>query len=105
MYKARMKIGSMTLEMEASDMKDVFKWSGVFGNLPKLCDACGQPNLYLSHRSPQNFDYYSLACSDCGAEATFGQNKEGGGLFWKWDNKMEKYVPPESGEITSEDYK
>lgn len=91
MIKATIAIGKMRLELEAQNMKDVFKWSGVYSNLPKKCDACQSDNLYLSHKSPKGNDYYSLKCADCSAEANFGQTKDGGNLYYKADNKMEIY--------------
>lgn len=99
MIKATIKIGAMNLAFEAENMKDVFKWSGLYGNLPKQCDSCQSENLFLSHRGDkEGHDYFGIKCKDCGAEGKFGQHKVGGGLFYKWDNKMEKYVPgPPSG--------
>lgn len=91
MYKATIAIGKMRLEIETQSMKDVFKWSGVYATLPKKCDACGSDNLYLSYRSPKGNDYYSLRCGECSAEANFGQTKDGGNLYYKFDNKMQVY--------------
>jgi len=89
--KATIKIGSMNLELEAENMKSVFKWAGVYGNLPKACHACQSSNLFLSFRSPASYEYYSLKCAECGAEGNFGQAKEGGGLFWKYDTVMKVF--------------
>ena len=98
MIKATIKIGNMNLTFEAQTMKDVFKWSGVYSNLPKACDACNSENLYLSHRTTKaKDDYFELKCSDCNAAGSFGQHKEGGTLYWKWDTKMEVFVPSKQG--------
>jgi len=91
MVTATITIGSMRLTMEAQNMKDIFKWSGVYSILPKKCDSCQSPNLHLSHKSPKGNDYFSLKCADCGAEGNFGQTKDGGNLYYKYDTKMEVY--------------
>ena len=93
MIKAKIAIGKMHLTFEAQNMKDVFRWSGIYANLPKQCDNCQSDNVYLSHRHVKGFDYYSIKCGQCGAEGKFGQAKEGGALFYKYDTKMEQYVP------------
>jgi len=96
MIKAKMKIGKMDIEIEANDMKSIFKFSGIYGNLPKACHSCDSEELFLDHRSPSGFDYYALKCAKCGASGNFGQAKEGGQLFWKYDTKLVPYVagPP-----------
>jgi len=98
MIKAKINIGKMHLTLEAQTMKEIFKWGGIYANLPKACDNCQSDELYLSHRGVKGFDYYSLKCGSCGAEGKFGQAKEGGSLFYKWDTKMEQYVagPPKT---------
>lgn len=97
MFKGTITIGSMNLSCEAQSMQDIFKWSGLYANLPKKCDACSGDSLYLSYKNPSGNDYYSLKCIDCGAEGNFGQHKEGGSLYWKWETKLEKYVKTGNG--------
>jgi len=72
-------------------MSEVHKWNSTYGNLPKVCDACKSPNIFLSHRAPGGNDYFSIACGDCGAEANFGIHKDNKGLYWKRGTKMSVY--------------
>lgn len=90
-YKAKIKIGNMVIEADFTNMKDLFKWSSTYSNLPSKCHTCKNENLTLSFKSPQSNDYYMLKCTDCGAEANFGQPKDNSEFYWKWDNKLEKY--------------
>jgi len=93
MIKAKIQLGSMHLTFESENMKDIFKWSALYNNLPKVCDACQSEEVFLNHRGDKDgHDYYNIRCGTCGAEGKFGQNKVGGGLFYKWDTKMELYV-------------
>lgn len=92
MVKATIKIGLMELTCEAANMKEIFKWSATYGNLPKTCDECNSSDLFLNHRTSDSNDFYGLKCV-CGAEGKFGQHKTGGTLFYKWDTKMVKYIP------------
>lgn len=76
------------LDFEASDIKQAFQFiayaESVFG--VDTCGKCGESNLKLMHRTPQGYDYHSVACQDCGYELKFGQVKETGHLFQKgWE--------------------
>lgn len=95
MIDAKIKIGAMELTFHAQNMKDVFRWSAVYGMLPKKCDNCVSEDLHLTHRSPQENDYFSIRCRSCGAEGNFGQHKKGGTLFYKPDTKMTVYIKPD----------
>lgn len=87
------KIGKNELSVDFEKMSDVHKFGGIYGNLPKVCDACKSENIYLSYRNINDNEYFSMGCGDCGANANFGIHKNGKGLFWK-SAKMEVYVPP-----------
>jgi hypothetical protein len=41
------------------------------------------PEIRPNCRTVDGFDYYSLRCLACGAELSFGQRKDGSGLFPK----------------------
>ncbi len=80
------------LDFDAADIVEAFQFIAyaeeVFG--VDICGKCGEGNLKLSHRSPQGYDYHSIACQDCGYELKFGQVKETGRLFNKgWEPKYE----------------
>ena len=92
MIKIRLNIGCQEIVAEVKDMKAACKFNSTYGKLPKVCDACESPNIFLSYKSPQGNDYYMMECGDCGATANFGILKETQNLFWKRE-KMEKYVP------------
>jgi len=85
------KIGNQEITLQFDKMSEVHKWNSTYGNLPKVCDACKSPNIFLSFKSPGGNDYFMLACGDCGATGNFGIHKDGKGLFWKRETKMEVY--------------
>ena len=104
--KVQMKVGSKVIvEAEGDSPKQVFErvaaLAGIFGAAGK-CGCCGCPEIVPQVRQPQGFTYYELVClnPDCGATLTFGQNKEGGGLFPKRErgqNGWEVYQGPAQG--------
>ena len=84
MIKTQIKIGKNTIQAEFNDMKSVHKFGAVYGNLPEKCDACGDGNLFLSHKNPKGNDYFMIECGKCGATANFGiHNNESKSLYWK----------------------
>jgi len=94
MIKVNFKIGQQTIQADLPDMRALHKLNSVYGNLPKVCDTCGDENIYLNHREINGNEYWSISCPKCGAAANFGIHKnEGKGLFWKRE-KMEVYVKP-----------
>ena len=95
MIKLKTKIGKTELTYEGSDLKSIMKFSALIAGLPRVCDACGKDDIYLSHKAPQGNDYYLVKCKDCGAELTFHQKKEGG-FYTKWDEKMQVYKKSEN---------
>jgi transcription elongation factor Elf1 len=104
MIKIKFKIGKSMIEFENNDLKNIFKFSGLMGELPEACTLCNSPDVFLSHKSPKGNDYYMLKCKKCGAELNFHQRKEGG-FYIKWDDKFEKYNPEKSkspADITKE---
>jgi hypothetical protein len=92
MFTITYKIGDSVLTYQSNDIKSIHKVGSVYGALPKKCDACGKKDIYLSYKSPKGNDFYTLVCSDCGAELHIHQKRDGG-LYIKWGEKMEKYSP------------
>lgn len=78
--------GRVTFEMEAESPKALFKKLAlvqeVFGAEDK-CGCCGSQDITYRARQWDGNDYFELHCKDCGADFSFGQKKDGGGLFPK----------------------
>jgi hypothetical protein len=92
MINLKIKIGNSVLEFQANTMKEIHKFSAIYGMLPSKCDACKSPEIFLNHKAPKGNDYFGLRCKTCGAELTLHQKKEGG-FFIKQGEKMEVYKP------------
>ena len=92
MIKFKTKIGNSTIELEATDLKAVFRFSSLVSRFPSKCDACGCEEVFLDHKSPKGNDYYMVTCKKCTASVSIGQLKAGG-FFWKNGSKMEVYRP------------
>lgn len=68
-----------------------------FSELPKVCPTC-QAEMFFYFRNPQDFTYYGLKCTGQPAhECTFGQKKDGSGLFYKKDTWDVAYKKGEGG--------
>ncbi len=80
--------GRVRFEAEADSPKALWKKlslvQGIF-DAASACGVCGKTDIRYNHRVAKGFDFYELVCSDpqCNARLSFGQNKEGGGLFAK----------------------
>jgi len=75
----------LVIEAGANDPKELFKQLGQVAEIfeaDTCCGACGSLEIRPNCRTVDSYDYYSLHCSACGAELTFGQRKDGG-LFAK----------------------
>ncbi len=75
---------------QASQMADIAHVS-VCGK-----EGCGSTDLKPECRAVEHegktFDAYKIRCRSCGSTLKLGLNREGGGLFLKWD---EKWFTPE----------
>ena len=58
------------------------------------CGGCDSKALKPEVRQVDNdgkpFDSYKIRCTDCGSTLKLGLNREGGGMFKKWDEKWYK---------------
>lgn len=80
------------------DSKRVLEEVAFFSELPAACPFCEAPvNFYF--RNPKDFTYYGLKCTGTPAhECTFGQKRDGSGLFYKGKDSWDKaYVGDGSG--------
>lgn len=85
--KVQFKVGpKVIVEAEGDSPKQVFErlasLAEVFACADK-CGACGSPEVVPRVRHAQGYDFYELACQACSARLSFGQTKEGEGLFPK----------------------
>jgi hypothetical protein len=83
--KLKNKIGSVLVEVEAENTKDLFKLIAeadeVF-NAEQSCGLCNSTDIHFVVRTVDDNNFYELRCS-CGGSFSFGQKKKGGGLFPK----------------------
>lgn len=100
MIQLKLKVGKSELLFDATNAKDIHRFSAIYGALPDVCDACKSEDIYLSHKAPSGNDYYMLKCKKCGAELNFHQKKEGG-FYVKYGEKMQVYVPEKNGGATA----
>ena len=101
MFTIKFKVGNGMLEYQAPDMKTIHKFSAIYGGMPDVCDNCKGKNIFLSHKSPKENDFYTLKCKDCGAELQFHQ-KKAGGMYLKYGEKMEVYNADKSDNYSEE---
>ena len=90
-----------TVEFTGETQKDVFEQVGDFQSVFEGNDSCGfhlgpdevcGADTYFNTREVDGNKYYSKRCIDCGAELTFHQNKKGGSLFLKVDDKWNRWI-------------
>lgn len=82
--------GRLIIEIEGTTVKDLFAQIGPIAEVldaDAACGKCSSPNIYPRAREAQGYDFYELVCSDCGAKLSFGQFKDGSGLFPKRNDK------------------
>lgn len=86
-----------TVTISADKIKEAVELAAFFGDLPSRCGKCDCTELTFTVRRPETYVYYGMRCKKCLAEFSFGQHKEGGGLFpkfsdgWKtFDERMNK---------------
>jgi hypothetical protein len=75
----------LIIEAEAADVKTLFRELGSAADVFEAddhCQACGSEPIRPHCRTVDGLEYYSLKCTECQAELSFGQRKDGG-LFAK----------------------
>lgn len=74
------------ITVEADDIKELLRQvSSVQEVMAKRsCKLCGEENnLRFNVRKVEAFEFFALHCNACNAELSFGQRKDGSGLFPK----------------------
>ena len=70
----------------------------------RKCGACDSENIRPDVRhvktDKNDFDSYGWRCDSCGSSLKFGVNKEGGGMFLRWDEEW--FVPEKKEESKTE---
>lgn len=94
MIKANFKLGGLSIQLEAADLKGLFRETELLSQCPQACGACGSKNINpaYSKSAKEGFEFYSLKCADCNSEFKFGQRKSDGGLFPKFDEGKNGWV-------------
>lgn len=86
MIKAQLKLGTVSLQVEAEDIKDVFRQTELISQCPRTC-SCGSAQIAPAYsKSQEGFEFFYLKCSDCGNEFKFGQRRSDQALFPKADD-------------------
>jgi hypothetical protein len=79
------QIGKSVIEVSAETAKQAIKESAFFQSLPSTCPVCDSL-LKFTHRTPQDFEFFGLECTgEDHHSINFGQNKDGQGLYYKYD--------------------
>lgn len=94
--KVRYRMANVEFEHEVSTRKDAFQFvsdmSDLFPDEP--CGCCKSKSTRPRVRKHQSYLFYEIVCNDCTAQLSFGQAKEGGGLFLKrWDKENQRVLP------------
>ena len=74
------------IKIEGETITDLFEKIGPVAEVldgDDVCGKCQSAHIYPRARTAQEFVYYELVCSDCGAKLSFGQHKKGGTMWAK----------------------
>ena len=101
-FKFKVNIANVEVEIESEGKsnKDVLRQVAFYSELPKE-GPTGNKNLTLSHRTPKNFEYFSIIDKEAGKEFSFGTSKDSGELFCKgWkdayvENRVDRDSEPD----------
>ena len=96
-FRTKIVIGNQEIEIEdeAVNNKDLLKKVSFFSNLPKE-GPTGNKNLIISHRTPKNYEYFSIIDEEAKKEFKFGTKQDSGELFPKgWEDLYVGGIPRE----------
>lgn len=88
MMEAQIKAlnGRVTVKVSGEDAKALFKELAsaqeIFSAADQ-CELCQSADLRFNYRTVDSFSFYELKCNACGGALSFGQRKDGSGLFPK----------------------
>ena len=83
MITIKFQIGKNVIEASGDTAKKAIEDIAFFQSLPNECPVCQSP-VKFTFRTPQSYTFYGLECTGQDHHSTnFGQNKEGGTLFYK----------------------
>jgi hypothetical protein len=108
----------LAVEVEGGTMVETFKELAGIAEVFRdaSCGECKSEAIYPRTRKDKDEnEYLEMACGDCGATLSYGQNKKGGGIFpkrkdaegkfdykklgWKkWGKRTEAAAAPKDGE-------
>lgn len=76
-------LGAHRIECTGETLVQTIKLASLLSECPQECGHCQSNNIAFNHRVASGYDFYALRCRKCGAEFSFGQRRDGGGLFPK----------------------
>lgn len=80
--RAAIRIGLLEVHVESLHLRDLWREVANLEALPLKCGLCASIDLIPAYRRVQDFEFFSLACRNCGGQLKLGQRKDGG-LFPK----------------------
>jgi hypothetical protein len=92
----RTRNNRITFEVEGPLIKDLFesisKLQDIF-EAEDECGCCGGGAIRMVCRTADSNKYYELKCTDCSAQFSFGQLRQGGDLFPRRRDKAGNCLP------------
>jgi len=90
--------GRLLVEVEAKNVKELFEQLADVQEIldaDSRCGACGSDQVRFAVRHVDIFKYFEMHChgDGCGARLSFGQLREGGGLFPKRKDDRGEMLP------------
>lgn len=100
MIKANFKLGTLVLQIEGEDIKDLFKQTELLSQCPSACGKCGGSDISPAYSKTREFEFFFLRCRNpaCRYEFKFGQRKTDKALFPKFDQGISGWVAPHHSE-------
>lgn len=84
-------LGNAEVEIDIVSEKNAVESLAFWQSIPNECGICKKP-IHFTFRQPQGYTYYGVECDGTPKhETTFGQHKEGGGLYFKSEWKEVQY--------------
>lgn len=82
MLKLNLKIGKYPIQLEAEDLRELFRETELLSQLPKTCGRCASDDIGPGYSKSQKGDeFFFLRCNSCAGEFKIGQRKSDNALF------------------------